>query len=56
MDNLKRADSILKEIADAGIDVNKITTDLIEDGVQKFADSYHDLMKAIESKMKIMAE
>ncbi len=54
LDNLMQADSILQEIANAGIDIEKITTDLIEDGVHKFAVSYHDLMHAIESKMKAM--
>jgi transaldolase len=56
IDNVKRADQVLNEIAAAGIDLNKITTDLIEDGVKKFADSYHDLLQAIDAKMKRMRQ
>ena len=54
MENLNEADAILQEIADAGVDLNQITHDLIADGVEKFAVSYSELLKAIESKMKTM--
>lgn len=53
--NLKQADASLLAIAEAGVDLEKITNDLIEDGVQKFAVSYTELLQAIESKMKLIA-
>ena len=49
---MKKADQVLSEIAATGVDLNKITTDLIDDGVKKFADSFHELINAIDSKMK----
>ncbi|MBU0691632.1 transaldolase [bacterium] len=54
--NLKQADATLKAIADAGIDLNRITTDLIEDGVKKFAVSYSELLQAIDAKIKLIAK
>jgi transaldolase len=54
LDNVKKADHILSEIAAAGVDLDKITTNLIDDGVKKFANSYHELMQAIDAKMKRM--
>jgi transaldolase/glucose-6-phosphate isomerase len=54
MENLKTADAVLSEIRAAGVDVDQITVDLIEDGVKKFADSYDQLLTAIEAKLKVM--
>jgi len=51
LENLKTADDILHRIRAAGVDLPKITNDLIADGVKKFADSYHAVLTAIESKM-----
>jgi len=54
MENLKTADDALAQIRAAGVDVDKITVELIEDGVKKFADSYDQLLTAIEAKLKVM--
>ena len=54
MENLKTADDVLAQIRAAGVDVDKITVELIEDGVKKFADSYDQLLTAIEAKLKVM--
>lgn len=54
MENLKTADDLLAQIRAAGVDVDQITVDLIEDGVKKFADSYDQLLMAIEAKLKVM--
>jgi transaldolase len=49
--NLKSSRQTLQAIADAGVDINKITFDLIEDGVKKFAESFAQLLGAIEKKL-----
>jgi transaldolase len=54
MENLKTADAVLSAIRAAGVDAEKITEDLIEDGVKKFAYSYDQLLAAIEAKLKVM--
>jgi transaldolase len=56
LDNLKRADDVLEEVTAAGVDLQQVTTDLIEDGVQKFADSFEALLAAIEEKREQMRE
>jgi transaldolase len=50
--NLEQADGILKQIGGFGIDINKVTFDLIEDGVKKFAESYEKVICAIEEKAR----
>ena len=54
VENIKTAENLLSQIRAAGVDVDKITVDLIEDGVKKFADSYDQLLAAIEAKLKVM--
>jgi transaldolase/glucose-6-phosphate isomerase len=53
MKNLATAEKIFAELAAAGININKITNDLIQDGVEKFAVSYHQLIQAIETKLNL---
>ncbi len=52
LENLKTADATLEKIHNAGIDLNQITEDLIEDGVKKFIDSYEQLLEAIRTKIQ----
>jgi len=55
LENLKLADDVLSRIRQAGVDVDRITEDLIEDGVKKFADSYDQVVRAVETKMRTQA-
>ena len=48
--NLESAEQTLNRLADAGVDMDKVTFDLIEDGVKKFAESYDKVLVAIEEK------
>ena len=48
--NLAEAKSQMKQIADLGIDFEVVTRKLTDDGVVLFADSFRDLIKAIEKK------
>lgn len=51
LENIKTAEGILSQIHASGVDVDRITEDLIEDGVKKFAASYDQLLSAIEKKL-----
>lgn len=54
--NLEKADKALEQIANAGIDINQVTFDLIADGVKKFGESYDHVMAAIEEKSRTKVE
>ncbi|MFP3937872.1 MAG: transaldolase [Phycisphaerae bacterium] len=41
-----------KELAEAGVDLDQITDQLLEDGVKKFADSFEGLLASIREKMQ----
>lgn len=46
--NVEHADEVLKSLAQAGISLDQITTDLLNDGIKLFADAYAQLLAAIE--------
>ena len=48
--NLAEADEILSEAASAGLDLDRITSELEREGVQSFCDAYDELLRCIESK------
>jgi len=50
--NLEKADQVISDIRQAGVDFDRATFDLIEDGVKKFADSYRQVIAAIEEKSR----
>ncbi|MBU0507536.1 transaldolase [bacterium] len=52
VENLKTAEETFERITHAGVDLQKITEDLIEDGVKKFTDSYDDVLTAIEGRVQ----
>lgn len=49
-EGLEEAHQAIKSLADLGLDFEQITTDLQAEGVQKFAQSYHGMLKSIEQK------
>jgi len=49
-EGLDEARQLLVELADAGVDVDDVTRVLEEEGVQKFADSFDELLDGIRSK------
>lgn len=55
LENLKDASRTLDAVRAAGVDVERITMDLIEDGVAKFAASYNSLLAAIADKLSARA-
>ncbi len=44
------ADQLLRELADAGVDYDAVCETLEQEGVQKFADSFDELLTGIRQK------
>jgi len=49
-DNIQQARIEFEELEKVGIHYDQVTKQLQDEGVQKFADSFHELMRGIESK------
>jgi transaldolase len=54
--NIPQAKAELDELEQLGISYDKVTQQLQDEGVQKFADSFHDLFKGIADKKNAIAE
>ena len=50
--NLETADRMISQIRAAGVDLDRITEDLIDDGVKKFSQSYDQVIQAIQTKVQ----
>jgi len=55
-DNIQQAKAELDELEKVGIHYDQVTKQLQDEGVQKFADSYHELFKGIESKKQAIQQ
>lgn len=55
-EDLEGAQRILDELEELGIHYNQFTQQLLDEGVQKFADSFHQLFAGIESKKHAIKE
>ena len=51
--DVEQASWVMSELSEVGIDINKTTEKLENDGVEKFIKSFDNLMKSIEKKSKI---
>ena len=49
-EDLARAEQILSDLADLGIDLDEVTEELQEEGIEKFANPFDDLLDTIEEK------
>ncbi len=47
-------DVFMEQLADVGVDIERVTHALQVDGVEKFADAFNDLMDAIEGKRQML--
>jgi transaldolase len=54
--DIPRAHAELDALEQAGISYDKVTQQLQDEGVQKFADSFHQLFQGIDSKKNAIAE
>jgi transaldolase len=52
---VKQAHKLLEQLAEAGVDYDDVTETLEEEGVQKFADSYVELLEGIRAKQGELA-
>src|SRR5256885_548415 len=55
-DDIPAARHTMDELEKVGIHYNQVTQQLLDEGVQKFADSFHQLFKGIDSKKKAIEE
>src|SRR5260370_35799543 len=55
-DNVPQAKAELAALEDVGIHYDQVTQQLQDEGVQKFADSFHELFKEIEAKRQALKE
>ena len=55
-DNIPQAHAELAALEAVGISYDKVTSQLQDEGVQKFADSFHSLFAGISSKQKMIKE
>jgi transaldolase len=53
-ENLPQAQAVLAALQAAGIDYERVTSQLQEEGVQKFIDSFDNLLQCIEEKRKAL--
>jgi transaldolase len=54
-EGLEEAHKLLEELKEAGVDYDEVVEVLEEEGVQKFVDSYNDLIEEIEQKSNRLA-
>jgi transaldolase len=55
LDDLEGAERVLAELARAGVDYDDVTVTLEREGVEKFADSFQQLLEALEAKRGSLA-
>ena len=47
---IEEAERVFRELAQAGVDYDDVTSTLEREGVEKFAESFHELMQALDAK------
>lgn len=52
MEGLDEADAVIARLAEAGISIDDVTQRVLDAGVKSFSDSYHQLLSAIEGRLK----
>lgn len=55
-EDLEEARAQLETLADLGIELSQVTDELLEEGVEKFARPFEDLMESIEQKRRRLQE
>jgi transaldolase len=53
-EDLPGAHAVMRDLAALGVDSDRVAVELEAEGVQKFSDSYEQLLKAVEEKEKAM--
>jgi len=52
---VKKANELLVKLAEAGVDYDDVTETLEAEGVQKFADSFDEIVESIRAKRSSLA-
>jgi len=55
MEGVKQAHELLEELAEVGVDYDDVTETLEQEGVQKFADSFSELLDGVRAKRQAVA-
>ena len=55
-DDIQQAKDVFEALEKVGIHYDQVTKQLQDEGVQKFADSFHELFKGIESKKQVIQQ
>jgi transaldolase len=55
LDGVKKAHKLLEKLAEAGIDYDDVTDTLEAEGVQKFSDSFDEIVESIRAKRSSLA-
>ena len=55
LEDIAGAEELLKKLAEAGVDYDDVTETLEEEGVQKFSDSFDQIVESIRSKRASLA-
>ena len=55
LEGVKKARKLLEKLAEAGVDYDDVTDTLEEEGVQKFADSFDEIVESIRVKRSSLA-
>jgi len=55
LEDVEGAERLFEQLADAGVDYDDVVTTLEMEGVQKFSDSYDELLEGIRSKKNVLA-
>ena len=55
-DNIQEAKADLAALEEVGIHYDQVTRQLQEEGVRRFADSFHQLFAGIESKRDVVKQ
>ena len=54
--NLEHAFKVFEDLRKSGIDMDKITNQLVEEGIDKFIDPFDKLLGALEEKVNKMKQ
>jgi len=52
LEGLDEADAAVRQLAEAGISIDDVTQRVLDAGVKSFADSYNQLLAAIERRLR----
>jgi transaldolase len=55
LDGVKKAHKLLEKLAEAGVDYDDVTDTLDAEGVQKFSDSFDQIVESIRAKRASLA-